>query len=85
VLQKVFTSTTAEAALKYLRQLDTASGSNWVNQVYGAIAFTIDVRSQDYIRKHSEQKVRIGSVIFDRDRQIIVTSQTGAALLSQLC
>jgi cobalt-precorrin-5B (C1)-methyltransferase len=85
VLQKVFTSTTAEAALKYLRQLDTASGSNWVNQVYGAIAFTIDVRSQDYIRKHSEQKVRIGSVVFDRDRQIIVTSQTGAALLSQLC
>lgn len=85
VLQKVFASTTTEAALKYLRQLDAISGSNWVNQVYGAIASTIDARSQDYIRKHSEQEVRIGSVLFDRDRQIIVTSQTGTTLLSQLC
>jgi cobalt-precorrin-5B (C1)-methyltransferase len=93
VLQKVFASTTAEAALKYLRQLDAASDSNWVKQVYGAIASTIDARSQDYIRKHSDQDVRVGSVLFDRDsqgdssgsRQIIITSETGAALLSQLC
>jgi cobalt-precorrin-5B (C1)-methyltransferase len=85
VLQEVFTSPTAEAALKYLRQLDATEGSNWVSQVYGAIASTIDVRSQDYIRKHSEQNVRIGSVLFDRDRQIITVSTTGATFLSQLC
>jgi cobalt-precorrin-5B (C1)-methyltransferase len=85
VLQKVFASSTAEAVLKYLRQLDTTESSNWVEQVYGAIASTIDARSQDYIRKHSEQEVCIGSVLFDRDRQIIVSSKTGATLLSQLC
>lgn len=85
VLQEVFASTTAEAALKYLRKLDATSGSNWVAQVYGAIASTIDARSQDYIRQHSEQDVRIGSVLFNRDREIIARSETGAALLSQLC
>lgn len=84
-LQEVFASPTAEAALKYLRELDATSGSNWVERVYGAIASTIDARSQDYIRKHSEQDVRVGCVLFDRDRQIIARSQTGAALLSQLC
>ncbi|MBD0343380.1 MAG: cobalt-precorrin-5B (C(1))-methyltransferase [Coleofasciculus sp. Co-bin14] len=85
VLQKVFASTTAEAALKYLRQVDATEGSNWVEQVYGSIASTIDARAQDYIRKHSEKEVRIGSVLFDRDRHIIVSSKTGTALLSQLC
>ncbi len=85
VLQKVFASKTTEAALQYLRELDASDSENWVNSVYGAIASTIDLRSQDYIRKHSEQEVRVGSVLFDRDRQIIIKSETGAALLSQLC
>ena len=84
-LQEVFASATAEAALKYLRQLDAIDGSNWVGRIYTAIASTIDERSQDYIRKHSERNVRIGSVLFDRDRQIVVTSETGTTLLSQLC
>jgi cobalt-precorrin-5B (C1)-methyltransferase len=84
VLQKVFACSTAETALQYLRKLDATEGSNWVEQVYSAIASTIDARSQDYIRKHSEQGVPVGSVLFDRDRQIIIKSQTGAALLSQL-
>ncbi|HEY9604119.1 MAG TPA: cobalt-precorrin-5B (C(1))-methyltransferase CbiD [Allocoleopsis sp.] len=83
-LRDVFACSTAEAALQYLRKLDTTEGSNWVEQVYSAIASAIDARSQDYIRKLSEQNVRVGSVLFDRDRQIIITSQTGAALLSQL-
>lgn len=85
ILQVVFTSPTTEAALSYLRQLDAKEGSDWVNQIYRAIASTIDQRSQDYIYKHSEQEVRVGSLLFDRNRQIIVTSQTGAELLLQLC
>lgn len=85
ILQAVFTSPTTEAALSYLRQLDAKEGSDWVNQIYRAIASTIDKRCQDYIYKHSEQEVRVGSLLFDRNRQIIVTSSTGAALVSQLC
>ncbi|MEQ9238128.1 cobalt-precorrin-5B (C(1))-methyltransferase CbiD [Coleofasciculus sp. E2-BRE-01] len=85
ILQAVFTSPTTEAALTYLRQLDAKEGSDWVNQIYRAIASTIDKRSQDYIYKHSQQEVRVGSLLFDRNRQVIVTSPTGATLLSQLC
>ncbi|MCP2727605.1 cobalt-precorrin-5B (C(1))-methyltransferase CbiD [Limnofasciculus baicalensis] len=83
VLQAVFASPTTDAALKYLRELDATDGSNWVERVYGAIAVTIDLRCQDYIRKHSEQEVLVGSLLFDRNRQIIVTSATGVTLLSQ--
>ncbi len=84
-LRQVFASATTEAALKLLRELDASDGSDWVNQIYKAIAATIDRRSQDYIRKHTEEEVRVGSVLFDRDRAIIVKSENGAALLSKLC
>jgi len=85
VLREIFASPTTEAALQCLRKLDASNGTDWVEQVYFAIASTIDRRSQDYIRKHSEQEVEVGCVLFDRDRQIIVTSKIGAALLAQLC
>jgi cobalt-precorrin-5B (C1)-methyltransferase len=85
VLQNIFRSATAEDALKYLRNIDASTGSDWVNQIYGAIANFIDERSQTYIRNHSAQNVQVGSVLFDRDRQIIVPSTIGAYLLSQLC
>jgi len=85
VLQAVFASSTAEAALKYLRDLDTTTGSDWVSQVYGAIAQGIDSRSQDYIFNHSERQITIGSILFDRQRQIIVKSKTASTLLAYLC
>jgi cobalt-precorrin-5B (C1)-methyltransferase len=85
VLQTVFTSPTAEAALKYLRNIDATTGSDWVNQVYGVIAEAIDQRSQHYIFNHSEHRVTVGSILFDRDRQIIVKSQTASTLLAHLC
>jgi len=85
LLQEVFESATTEAALQCLRKWDATSGKDWANQVYGAIASTIDTRCQDYIHKHSEQDVCVGSVMFNRDRQIFATSTTGATFLSQLC
>lgn len=85
VLQAVFASSTAETALLYLRDLDATTGSNSVIQVYAAIAQTIDDRSQQYIFNHSERRVSIGSILFDRDRQIIVKSKTASTLLAQLC
>lgn len=84
VLQRVFASATTEDALKYLRELDAKNGSNWVNLVYGAIAQAIDKRSQAYISTHSDRDVCVGSVLFDRDRQILIESQIGSELLSQL-
>ncbi len=87
-IQVVFDSATAEAALTYLRSLDTKTGSNWVNQVYNAIAQAIDTRSQEYMQSHSTRGTAApicGSVLFDRDRKIIVKSKTGCVLIEKLC
>ncbi|MCG6133795.1 MAG: cobalt-precorrin-5B (C(1))-methyltransferase CbiD [Nostoc sp. LLA-1] len=87
-LQAVFHSATAEAALTYLRALDAATGSDWVNQVYQAIAQTIDTRSQEYIQSHSTRGTAAtvcGSILFDRHRQILVKSKTACLLMEKLC
>lgn len=84
ILQQIFTSSTAEAALKLLREIDEREESNWVEQVYGAIAQTIDRRSQDYIRKQAEKEVQVGSILFDRKRSILVSSPMGKTLLERL-
>ncbi|AVH62334.1 cobalt-precorrin-5B (C(1))-methyltransferase CbiD [Nostoc sp. 'Peltigera membranacea cyanobiont' N6] len=87
-IQVVFNSATAEAALTYLKSLDAATGSEWVNQVYSAIAETIDIRSQEYIQSHSESGTAgtvCGSVMFARDRKIIVKSKTAGLLVGKLC
>ncbi len=87
-LQAVFNSPTAEAALKYLRLRDATTNNNYVNQVYSAIAEEIDTRSLKYILDHSSEsqtKPTIGSILFDRDREIIVKSQTACTLITKLC
>ncbi|MEH2197196.1 cobalt-precorrin-5B (C(1))-methyltransferase CbiD [Nostoc sp.] len=87
-IQVVFNSATAEAALTYLKSLDAITASDWVNQVYSAIAETIDIRSQEYIQSHSERGTAgtvCGSVMFDRDRKIIVKSKTAGLLMGKLC
>lgn len=84
-LQKVFGCETAEAGLAHLRSLDTTTGSHWVERVYGAIAQEIDHRAADYIRKHAEQRVSVGSVLFGSDRQVIVFSKTGSAIFTKFC
>jgi cobalt-precorrin-5B (C1)-methyltransferase len=86
-LHTVFHSPTAEAALTHLRSLDYTTGSNWVSQVYSYIAEAIDARSVEYIKTHSSNSLTptCGSVMFDRDRQIIVKSKTGCTLLEKLC
>ncbi|MDB9376150.1 cobalt-precorrin-5B (C(1))-methyltransferase CbiD [Nodularia sphaerocarpa] len=84
----VFNSPTAEAALKYLKSLDAATGSDWVNQVYSAIAQAIDTRSLEYIQSHSSRgkdTTVCGSILFDRDRQIIINSKIGGILGEKLC
>jgi cobalt-precorrin-5B (C1)-methyltransferase len=83
-LQAIFASPTAEAGLTYLRTLDSRTGSTWVAQVYGAIAQKIDQRAQDYIKTHSDRAVQVGTVLFDRRRQVIVESVIGATLFSRL-
>ena len=84
-LAGLFELETAEDVLKYLREIDTVEGSNWVVQIYGYLTDRIDTRSQTYIYSQSQKSVSVGSVLFDRSRQVIATSLTGATFLTQLC
>ncbi|MBD2308460.1 cobalt-precorrin-5B (C(1))-methyltransferase [Chroococcidiopsis sp. FACHB-1243] len=85
VFQAIFACPTAEAALKYLRELDVRENSDWVSRVYETIALEIDRRSQKYIYNHSDRQVSVGTVLFDRDRQILVKSETATTILDHLC
>lgn len=81
VVQQVLESPTTEAALQVLRGLDQAGDTDWTSWVYGILAERIDERSRAYIRTHTERTVKVGSVLFDRSRQIITTSTQGNTLL----
>ena len=84
-LAGLFDCGTAEDVLKYLSEIDRIAGSNWVTQIYGYLTDKIDDRSQQYIYSQSQQSVSVGSVLFDRQRQVIATSPIGATFLAQLC
>ncbi|ASC71591.1 Cobalt-precorrin-5B C(1)-methyltransferase [Halomicronema hongdechloris C2206] len=77
-VQAILAAETAEAGLGQLRQL----GETWVAQVYGAIATRIEQRASAYIHRHSQQRVQVGCLLFDRRRQIIVASATARTQIS---
>jgi cobalt-precorrin-5B (C1)-methyltransferase len=84
-IQKILTSPTAEAALGHLRALDARIDERWVERIYGSIAQQIDQRAQGYIQIHSNRSVQVGSVLFDRHRQIVTQSETATQVFSQIC
>jgi cobalt-precorrin-5B (C1)-methyltransferase len=84
-LAGLFDCETAEDVLKYLGEIDRTCGSSWVKQIYDYLTDRIDDRSQKYIYSQSQQSVSVGSVLFDRQRQVIATSPMGATFLAQLC
>ena len=84
-LAGLFDCETAEDVLKYLTEIDRSDGSEWVKRIYGYLTERIDTRSQTYIYSQSQQAVSVGSVVFDRHRQVITTSATGRTFLTQLC
>jgi cobalt-precorrin-5B (C1)-methyltransferase len=84
-LAGLFDCETAEDVLRYLSEIDRTCGSSWVKQIYDYLTDRIDDRSQKYIYSQSQQSVSVGSVLFDRQRQVIATSPIGATFLAQLC
>ena len=85
VIQEVFTCTTTEKALKLLRSIDTNNQDDWVGKVYGAIASKIDQRCQAYIFNHSQKQVQVGSMLFDRDREIFLKTEVADTVFSRIC
>ncbi|CAA9318286.1 Cobalt-precorrin-5B (C1)-methyltransferase [uncultured Microcoleus sp.] len=81
----IFAAATAEDALGQLRALDAQTGSNWVDRIYGDIARQIDLRSSDCIFTHTNLRIPVGSVMFGRDRKIIVKSDIGDTFMTQIC
>ena len=88
IVQQILASSTTEAALTQLRELDheqqLATSQGWTQQVYKILADRIDERSHRYIQTHTEQNVTVGSILFDRQRQIIIKSKRGEMLLPEL-
>ena len=84
-LQDIIACETTESALQLLQNLDAKNNSDWVDLVYYVIARSIEQRSQAYIYKHTEQKINISSILFDRQRKIIITSPSAAKMLKKLC
>jgi cobalt-precorrin-5B (C1)-methyltransferase len=74
-LQTLLTAATAEAALQHLRSLGQS------DRLYRSLAERIDQRAAEYIQIHGEQTVMVGTLMFDRDRQTLVTSKNAVALL----
>lgn len=86
-LEQIFHCSTTESALRLLRELDSPQPdcSSWVDLVYGEIAQAIDDKSANYVYKYTEQKLRVGSILFDRERSVIRKSENALLLLSELC
>ena len=86
-LNKIFESPTTESALNLLRELDNSSSgkTNWVDLVYNQLTEAIDRKSQAYVRKYTEKKLDVGSILFDRQRETINISENAVLLLAKLC
>ena len=84
-IEQIANSPTTESALQLLKHWDAANNSDRVAKIYSAIAESIDRRSQDYIAKHTDCSVRVGSILFDRQRKVIQKSTYGQSQLTKLC
>ena len=85
-LQQIFNCSTTESALNLLRDIDRhQSGFSWVDSIYRELATAIDSKCQDYIYKYTEQKLCVGSILFDRSRKVITKSENALLLHSKLC
>ena len=85
--RQIFNCPTTEAALNLLREFDLADSNHphWVDSIYQALAQAIDGKCQDYICKYTERKLCVGSILFDRNREIIYKSNHALLLLPKLC
>lgn len=75
---------TTEAGLKRLRHWQTEQNYPWVDVIYQAIAETIDRRSEEYVYKLSQRRLKVGSLLFDGDRQPVAISAQGQTIMQSL-
>lgn len=80
VIQAVLQEPTVEAGFTLLQQ----QGDGMVQLVYDHMVGRIDQRARDYVTALSGRSLTIGSMVFNRDRQVVATSAAGKTLLRQV-
>jgi len=83
-VQQLLQAETVEAGLTHLRQLDQTASQNWVGIIYQSLVERLDQRAMAYIRANADRNITVGSIVFDRQREIVATSDRGATLLQSL-
>jgi cobalt-precorrin-5B (C1)-methyltransferase len=80
IVQAMLEAETVEAGLKILRDHDGAA----VQRVYQYMVERIDRRATAYVRAHTGQPLAIGTMVFDRQRQVIASSHLAEGLFDQV-
>jgi len=83
-VQQLLQAETVEAGLTHLRQIDQTTHQDWVAQIYQSLVERLDQRAMAYIRANADYDLVVGSAVFDRQREIVATSDRGATLLQSL-
>ena len=84
ILQRLLDCKTTEDGLQFLRKIDAKTNNNWTEKIYKSLVETIDKRAKMYISKYVDFDVNIGSIVFERNRRIIMASETGKLLQNKL-
>jgi cobalt-precorrin-5B (C1)-methyltransferase len=80
IIQEILKAATVEAGLKILRDHDNQTAQ----RVYRHIVARIDDRASTYVHAHTSESLTVGTLVFDRQRQIIATSDRGQMLFEQV-
>ena len=80
VIQRILTAKTIEAGLGILRQTDEALS----DRVYQHMVDRIDERATAYVYAHTAQPLTVGTMVFDRQRQVVARSQLAEVLFNQV-
>jgi len=65
-----------------LRNFDQENKTNFTKEIYQFIANRIEDNAQKYIQKHSDFTVKIGTILFERNRNIIAIGNNGKLMIN---
>ncbi|MBD1874837.1 cobalt-precorrin-5B (C(1))-methyltransferase [Nodosilinea sp. FACHB-131] len=80
IIQAVLNAKTVEAGLGILRGQD----GELAQRVYQHVVERIDERAAAYVHAHTGSSLTVGSMVFDRQRQIVARSDRGQTLFDQV-
>jgi cobalt-precorrin-5B (C1)-methyltransferase len=76
-LQQLARSSSVDEALRALAALDSAAAS----ALQQRLAASVEERSRAYLARHGQRQIRVGALLFDRQRQLCAEGPEGAGLL----